>query len=155
MQAVSGGRRGYLAALLAITALVLVTTVAWSPWARAEARLIHVGAGKASCPSGYVCAWESDWYAGRGVGMFNDEPWYENFPAEFKFIQNNADSFYNNGRTHDVRFGRHGYLDGGTFVLCRGDSISYTPTARSDGANPGLRWWNEASSHDWFTSVWC
>src|SRR5687768_10893315 len=85
-------------------AVALAISLGLSPQAQAEPRLIHVGEGKASCPAGYTCVWEYDYFTGRGVGIFNDEPWWQNFPAEFRFIQNAGSSFYNNGRTSDVRF---------------------------------------------------
>lgn len=149
--------RGLRAVLVLAGCLPVLLAGLYLGQQRAEAapRYILVGQGRAACPGGYLCLWEAPYFTGRGVGFFNSESWYSTIPAAYQLIQNNAESAFNNGNTHDIRLGRYGYLDGGTMVLCRGDSIDFFEGGRGDQVLPGAGWKNQFSSHQFFLSAWC
>lgn len=60
-------------------------------------RLKLIGKGVNSCPRGYLCAWEHEHYRGRGVAIFGKEWSWNDFPPAFRFIDDNAESYFNNG----------------------------------------------------------
>lgn len=116
-----------------------------------------VGPGQNACPAGYLCAWEDTGFTGRGVAIFGTESHWGAFPERFRFIDNTASSFFNNGVSErgDVRLGRLNDLDIGAFVLCNGDAMRSLGEGRDDGALPGQGWNDQVSSNQWFDSYWC
>ena len=154
-------RRRFLAIIT--TAAVSISFGLWNVLpAHAVTSRMTIGSGLASCPSGYVCLWTLSNFTGSGYAFFNSETNYAGLPAPFNGIQDNSWSFYNNGATSDIEFYRDANYSGGSFVLCKGQSIAALPpnssinppTLRSDGTNePGRPWRDQISSHHFGT--WC
>jgi hypothetical protein len=99
-------RRFALAA--ALPGLLAISLLAYGPLhafrsgarpARAAATplLRPVGEGLASCPLGYLCAWQAPQFRGGGVGIFGNERDFAKFPEQLRFIAGRAASFYNHG----------------------------------------------------------
>jgi hypothetical protein len=67
------------------------------PQPAATPLLRSVGEGLASCPLGYLCAWQAPQFRGAGVGIFGSERNFGKFPQQLRFIAGRAASFYNHG----------------------------------------------------------
>jgi hypothetical protein len=67
------------------------------PQPAATPLLRSVGEGLASCPLGYLCAWQAPQFRGAGVGIFGSERDFGKFPQQLRFIAGRAASFYNHG----------------------------------------------------------
>lgn len=142
------------AMIVAVTA-VIAFQVAKAPPAPAQTSRLLIGEGTGSCPAGYFCLWALRNYTGRGVAFYNSESNYAALPSTFSFINDWAWSVYNHGNTHDIRVGRDASLNGGTFVVCRGDAIPDLTIGRSIGVMPGDKWADRPSSHQFYLSIWC
>jgi hypothetical protein len=110
-----------------------------------------IGAGLSSCPAGYVCLWILSDFQGTGYAFFNTENNYATLPAPFNGINDFSWSFYSHGNTHDIRFYREAH-SGDSFVLCRGEAISFIPPnfevwPPTGSGEPGRGWRDQISSH--------
>ncbi|MCW3036680.1 MAG: protein kinase [Actinobacteria bacterium] len=142
------GARRRLAVAAALPGLLAVALLAFGPLhafrsggrpARAVPQpaatplLRSVGEGLASCPLGYLCAWQAPQFRGAGVGIFGSERDFGKFPQQLRFIAGRAASFYNHGipapqeGKPDVMVFAGTEFQGGRVCLANGQSLPTLP----------------------------
>jgi Peptidase inhibitor family I36 len=105
-----------------------------------------VGEGLASCPLGYLCAWQTPQFRGAGVGIFGSERDFGKFPEQLRFIAGRGASFYNHGipapqeGRPDVTVYAGTNFEGPWVCLANGQSLPTVPASLATTSASSAHW---------------